>query len=697
MIDLLGLGRTFPLRDLPVRDEQLTVAFNTTAKIPIEFSQKDVLYQLSDQGTLVERTPSGDEGLGIPIEMMGNGGTIYLETYKIQDDITFDILARRVTTSKEAYLLETATVKVGLDTSLSAWIKSAPHLDANLDPTTDETTDTEPRIIHYGQAVDVVLHESQEGVDYKLVYFRQSGRRQIEVELSVEDKLGNLNDILLRSHPISEDLDIQIRATKTFDPSDNRPTQTTLLDVVLPLKVRANTGLAVSVQPAPVIDYSQAGAVVIAGTQRTASYALLVRAIPDRDFIHTDDPNHEGFRVQVAGEADVLVIPPAVLAGGEIPPGYEAIGSFRPGTGGDLILAFPSLTRDSLVVVQASKQHQATTVIPSTVQLQQPAVALVRPNPAPSLKVKVRLGQANIDNSIEVFDGQPGVFYHFRTAPDGVDIGRPAYFHQRDDADEGLNKGLDQLNVLVDFVVSRSRIAGDDGVNPAVTAPEPPLIGTSQPLADAVLYVRAVKAQTRVGIELPGPPAAIASLPEIRLEQPVVDYNTSTRILITASVAGDRYQPMLNGSPFKQARNGNGEDILVVTDAATEDALYEMAVTRPRDAGIPVERVMSLQLMARPNPGLTVAPLAATVDFKTATQVRVQASQIGVSYRLELDGEPVGNSVAGNGGDITLPTAQLTENTTFAVRATKNTSPEISVLLGQVAVIEVRPRPESRQ
>ncbi len=46
LIDLLGIGQTYPLRDLTVRDEQLTVAFNTSAKVPIEPSQMDVKYQL---------------------------------------------------------------------------------------------------------------------------------------------------------------------------------------------------------------------------------------------------------------------------------------------------------------------------------------------------------------------------------------------------------------------------------------------------------------------------------------------------------------------------------------------------------------------------------------------------------------------------------------------------------------------------
>src|SRR6185295_5439231 len=116
LIDLLQFGQTYPLQDLAVRDEQLTVAFNTPAKIPIENSQKDVLYQLYYKQALVKRDVGGKKGAGEPIEAQGNGETILLETDTIQDDITFEILASKQGPRREAYLHQTATVKVGLDT-----------------------------------------------------------------------------------------------------------------------------------------------------------------------------------------------------------------------------------------------------------------------------------------------------------------------------------------------------------------------------------------------------------------------------------------------------------------------------------------------------------------------------------------------------------------------------------------------------
>src|SRR5437868_14357261 len=95
LIDLLGIAQTYPLSDLPVPDERLTVAFNTTAKIVIEYSQPDVLYQLRYKGEPVTRTAQGAKGAGAPIDAQGNGATILLETYKIQDDVTFEVYARQ--------------------------------------------------------------------------------------------------------------------------------------------------------------------------------------------------------------------------------------------------------------------------------------------------------------------------------------------------------------------------------------------------------------------------------------------------------------------------------------------------------------------------------------------------------------------------------------------------------------------------
>ena len=51
VIDQLGFGRTYPLADLPVIREREIVGFNNEAKVFIDFTQKDVTYQLIDART----------------------------------------------------------------------------------------------------------------------------------------------------------------------------------------------------------------------------------------------------------------------------------------------------------------------------------------------------------------------------------------------------------------------------------------------------------------------------------------------------------------------------------------------------------------------------------------------------------------------------------------------------------------------
>ncbi|HUT46928.1 MAG TPA: hypothetical protein VMX36_11630 [Sedimentisphaerales bacterium] len=601
----MGLGQTYPLRDLAVRDEKLTVAFNTIAKIPIEDSQKGVLYQLHHKHELVKRTEGAEEESGVPVEASGNGETIYLETYKIQDDITFEILAKKQQSSREAYLHQTATVKVGLNAALRAWIPNVPCLD----PTLESPPDTAPRIVDYNATVEVEIDNSQEGVDYKLVYFKEVENvfDPVEVELSKEKVRGNLSNITLLTQPISEDTDIWIRATKIFDPSENRAVQTTLLHTVLPLKVRANPALPVSVDPTPIIDYNNPATIKIAETQQSTNYQLYIRPIPDREFVHKVVPDIEVIKVSVEGEPDVKVRKPAREGVWITPEGYAEWGDAQQGTGGELELKVGPLTDDSLVIVQAQKYHQASPEpqtaqrVPSAVQLEQAAVVLVRPDPAPPLRVKVLVEGAQTSGDMQVFDGQPGIFYYFRQTPEGKEFEWPAYFHKSDDCDESLNKGLEQLELEIDFVVAADPFPGkvSDSANLAQVAPEPPLLQTGRLPTGTTLHIRAVKAQTSVATPLEHT-ANIPSCPEVDPEEAVVDYGAKTRIRIKASRAKEWYQLLLDGNPLGDPVKGTGQNRFLDTGELKENTTFELLIKEP-DEPIVVERVLRIVVIVRPD------------------------------------------------------------------------------------------------
>ena len=73
------------------------------------------------------------------------------------------------------------------------------------------------------------------------------------------------------------------------------------------------------------------------------------------------------------------------------------------------------LLDDCLVIVQAAKHHETTreggteALITSAVQLEQAAAVLVRPDPAVPLRFRVPVEGARTSESIQVFDGVPGV------------------------------------------------------------------------------------------------------------------------------------------------------------------------------------------------------------------------------------------------------------------------------------------------
>jgi hypothetical protein len=331
--------------------------------------------------------------------------------------------------------------------------------------------------------------------------------------------------------------------------------------------------------------------------------------------------------------------------------------------------------------------------ISSSVQLEQAAVVLVRPDPAPPLRVKVLVEEGKTNGALYVFDGQPGVFYHFRRAPEGADLGLPAYFHQRDEQDERVNKGLDQLTIGVDFVIARSLSLATTNASLAEVSPEPPLLETGPLPVDTTLHIRAVKAQTRVATPLNYAPQIPAG-PEVGPEEAVVAFGAKTKIRIKASRAREWYQLLLNGQPLSDPVKGTGQDRLLDTGELSEDTTFELLIRQP-DEPIGVQRSLSISVLVRPNPALQVSAVAATVDPNTATEIQIAASQPGVSYQLLVGEELVGEPVAGTGDTIALSTGPLTEETTFSIRAAKVAHPDISIELDQQVTVQVGPEAEA--
>lgn len=478
LIDFLAIGKTYPLRDLAIADAG-TVAYNIKARIVILNSQQGVNYLLCDN----QHKPLTPE-----IKQPGNGGDLELITPAIVNDREFCIQATKLNSGLSVFLLQIPTVKVGLDLTLTATIQNASLLVASGTPAANDA-----RIVDYGVKVRVAVDLAQEGVDYQLVGI--NGKTEAALSLAVR---GDGKTIVLETlAAVTEDADIRIRATKTFDKAEKKATQTDLLITVLPLKVKANPAAGVSI-PAPIIDYSGIAGIKVQSSQTSTRYRVLTRAIADSEFIHG----------AATGAVLTIAVPnqDAAVLRTPAPTGFApATENAVQGNGGDLLLSYANLKLDSFIAIQAIKEHRANSgaIVTSTVNIIQTCAVLVRPDANPALRFKASIANSLVQAPIQVSGGQAGVFYEFTTVADGKIQGLPVYFHQPDRTGGTQNKGVGQLQIGVDMAIPPPLLPERAKGNPnlAALSPEPPELSANAVIkSDADLSIRAIKAQSRVEV-----------------------------------------------------------------------------------------------------------------------------------------------------------------------------------------------------
>lgn len=495
ILDLLGIGETFPLRDVRLRETSVTVDYDTPSVIRIEPGQLGVLYVLYE----------GESQVQPPSSVVGNGGLTTLPVPPLTKDRIFRVRATKMGRSERSvFLLQSASFKVGLDIGLRAYLLGTPTLN----PALVEAPDTAPRITDYGSMVSVRVAASQAGASYSLLYTDGNG-----AAVTTPQVPGTGGDIDLSTGPVTEDTQIRIRVRRTFDPLEGRSDLEALLKVVLTLAVRANPSVAVSLvagSPAgsPIVDPTKAAAAAVRSSQRGVEYSAYVRPLRDPDFGFGTGSSpivvDSFIRAEIPGSADVPEHPvfvrrPPRTSPFRIQSGYVPRGSPRIGNGELLQLDLDLIQEDSIVVIQAAKQHRdpktGEILGSSTVQLEQAVVTLPRPAPVPELTLTVSPATPGSGARLLVSGGQPGVFYHFRAGPGAPELGLPAYFHRVDEQDAQQNRGLDQLRVATDFAITRTPPVSGDLVR---QRPLPPLVELQQIPVGTTLIVTAVWARTGV-------------------------------------------------------------------------------------------------------------------------------------------------------------------------------------------------------
>ncbi|HWN66066.1 MAG TPA: hypothetical protein VNM90_00435, partial [Haliangium sp.] len=491
VIDLLGFGRTYPLRDLPLI-EHVIVAPGTPASVTLHFSQIGVDYELRH----LDGTPSMRDGK--PITAEGTGGELVLPTPPIEEDVSYRILAvKREDASdaekrRETWLRGTVRIEEGVDPALIAQLR-LPLLD----PRIDAPKASDARITDHGATVEVEVLASQEGVAYVLI------DHAAQAEAISQPVVGTSGIIVLTFGPVTEDIDLRVRGSKEVGDPQKPEVRTAVLDLILPLRVRANPAATAKLVPA-VIPHGGSTVVELGKTQKSVSYQVWQRRLRDREIVFAQSPAVATIDV-ADGKRTIRVERPEKPAVWQNLPGFAALGQEKAGTGGKLTLALDALEEDEVLLVQAIKQHRSgplssnAETIASAVQLDRALALLVRPDHAQPLRVLATITGDATQGPLHVRDGQAGVYYELRLTAADPAIDRPVYFHQRDDVAARLNKGVDQLRIEVDFAVARDA-EGAPG-NPAQTAPPGPALDAELAPGTA-LYVLARKAMTGLEAEL---------------------------------------------------------------------------------------------------------------------------------------------------------------------------------------------------
>ena len=575
LIDILGLGYTWPVTDQVLPEGDIKVAYDTRAHIPIRPSQRDSEYHLYYKGERV-----ADSGIE-----KGNDELLMLPTHPIVKDRIYTVLAKKNNEEEnQAFLNYTVNIKVGLDDLLEAEILNAEILDTSLENIYPESA----RIIFYGETVRVEVRNTQEGVLYELVSVNDPEQPFAQDTLLSEQVvgLGVGQNIQLQSFSIYEDTDLYIRATKKFIDGE-REDEVIRLKTVLPLKVRANTIHNLLLGETkhfenPIVQFDAFTGLHIQDSQTSVSYQVFERTITDELWVFNVDEVAES-RVLSAHVPDreegVKVLfdrPPQNHIWSSAPAGFTPLGEPKNGNGEILSISLANIQEDKLYIVRAIKTHtEKRKEIQSSVQLIDSAFVLARPNHNQPLT----LNFSETKQELQVGNGQPGVFYDFNIEGAEEALSLPAYFQQWADSQTRshtkTDKGIDEIRLNVDFVLT----ADNDPETPQLDIETIPFSGQ--------LTVEGRKAMTGVPgyyerVPLPTPVF-------YRVEDVSVLEGATTIISVADSQEEARYQLFsrqrqaehTDFTPIGEAISGNNGTLELPTEALYTNTELELHVHYP--------------------------------------------------------------------------------------------------------------------
>ncbi len=341
----------------------------------------------------------------------------------------------------------------------------------------------------FGGVTSITVDGSQTGVAYQTV---QVDTEEEVLKTLTETVTGDGEAMVFTCEPFTEDHILRIQATQSFD--SNRETENAFLNTALYAHVQARTDIGIFIStiagdistPIVTLSHGEQGFINIQNSQASVGYRVLAHKISNRGikFDASVVKGEHWLNSGIISDGEPLyVLQPGrddiVNAGTKdplnlsIPVGYEAVNDYVSGTDGILSIELPPLREDMLYIVQTRKDHRwvdnkSSTVTQSSYDfLTQPATLLVGPNVNTALHLRFNVNH----NTLEMFNGEPGVFYtlSFLNAIDGdtsnVTNEFDTYFHQVDE------RGVDALRVERDFALSGNQRT-DEGFWEALALPK---------------------------------------------------------------------------------------------------------------------------------------------------------------------------------------------------------------------------------
>ncbi|WP_276372452.1 gliding motility-associated C-terminal domain-containing protein, partial [Chryseolinea sp. H1M3-3] len=164
---------------------------------------------------------------------------------------------------------------------------------------------------------------------------------------------------------------------------------------------------------------------------------------------------------------------------------------------------------------------------------------------------------------------------------------------------------------------------------------------------------------------------------------------TATFIQVELSEVGVNYQLRNDATDTNigTAIAGTGGTINLPTGNLTATTTFNVVASNGT-CSIELTDTETITVSPAPDLTLAVAPASGLICPGAATNIIVTASELGVSYQLRnnADNSSVGGAVAGTGGNINLPTGNLSASITFNVFATVGTCSGQLIATASVAV-----------